>query len=116
MFIFFFNDTATTEIYTLSLHDALPIWILPFEPYPVCGQRSHADAHPESVGTAGAEHVLALSGLAPPGGGGAVAPGAARHARAGVGSGPCAAERDHAGYRYYGANAVWEADGGAKEL
>src|SRR3712207_9558344 len=22
----FFNDTATTEIYTLSLHDALPIW------------------------------------------------------------------------------------------
>src|SRR5260221_10891109 len=24
-FIFFFNDTATTEIYTLSLHDALPI-------------------------------------------------------------------------------------------
>src|ERR1039458_10551480 len=25
-FLFFFNDTATTEIYTLSLHDALPIW------------------------------------------------------------------------------------------
>src|SRR2546429_6208834 len=25
MFSFFFNDTATTEIYTLSLHDALPI-------------------------------------------------------------------------------------------
>src|SRR3712207_9285746 len=25
-YIFFFNDTATTEIYTLSLHDALPIW------------------------------------------------------------------------------------------
>src|SRR3712207_8832852 len=25
MHIFFFNDTATTEIYTLSLHDALPI-------------------------------------------------------------------------------------------
>src|SRR5258707_2414799 len=25
---FFFNDTATTEIYTLSLHDALPIWSL----------------------------------------------------------------------------------------
>ena len=24
---FFFNDTATTEIYTLSLHDALPIFI-----------------------------------------------------------------------------------------
>src|SRR5260221_7943921 len=28
---FFFNDTATTEIYTLSLHDALPI----------CGERLH---------------------------------------------------------------------------
>jgi len=26
--IFFFNDTATTEIYTLSLHDALPIWVI----------------------------------------------------------------------------------------
>src|SRR5258708_14177500 len=26
MYLFFFNDTATTEIYTLSLHDALPIW------------------------------------------------------------------------------------------
>src|SRR2546430_13674984 len=25
LFLFFFNDTATTEIYTLSLHDALPI-------------------------------------------------------------------------------------------
>src|SRR2546430_3620137 len=29
-FFFFFNDTATTEIYTLSLHDALPI--CPFVP------------------------------------------------------------------------------------
>src|SRR2546429_6404802 len=30
MCVFFFNDTATTEIYTLSLHDALPIyWGLP---------------------------------------------------------------------------------------
>src|SRR5256885_5044348 len=27
-FFFFFNDTATTEIYTLSLHDALPILIM----------------------------------------------------------------------------------------
>src|SRR3712207_8535283 len=26
MDVFFFNNTATTEIYTLSLHDALPIW------------------------------------------------------------------------------------------
>src|SRR5258705_8989694 len=29
LFFFFFNDTATTEIYTLSLHDALPIWCGP---------------------------------------------------------------------------------------
>src|SRR5580765_8959332 len=28
-FFFFFNDTATTEIYTLSLHDALPICATP---------------------------------------------------------------------------------------
>src|SRR3989442_14779980 len=28
LFFFFFNDTATTEIYTLSLHDALPIFEL----------------------------------------------------------------------------------------
>src|SRR5256885_1234219 len=28
-FFFFFNDTATTEIYTLSLHDALPIFVSP---------------------------------------------------------------------------------------
>src|SRR6476660_4445789 len=26
LYLFFFNDTATTEIYTLSLHDALPIY------------------------------------------------------------------------------------------
>src|SRR2546430_17708895 len=37
-FFFFFNDTATTEIYTLSLHDALPIcarsWAGPATPFP----------------------------------------------------------------------------------
>src|SRR3712207_7481772 len=37
LFFFFFNDTATTEIYTLSLHDALPIFLV----------RVHADRqHP----------------------------------------------------------------------
>ena len=41
--VFFFNDTATTEIYTLSLHDALPI-------YGICvcmlaGARSCCPAH-----------------------------------------------------------------------
>src|SRR2546429_4598892 len=39
-FFFFFNDTATTEIYTLSLHDALPIserrrWVAAAKPGPV---------------------------------------------------------------------------------
>ena len=29
--VFVFNVTATTEIYTLSLHDALPIWYAPSE-------------------------------------------------------------------------------------
>src|SRR5437763_14708182 len=32
LFFFFFNDTAPTEIYTLSLHDALPILALHGEP------------------------------------------------------------------------------------
>src|SRR2546430_12325137 len=31
-FFFFFNDTATTEIYTLSLHDALPIFPVAVRP------------------------------------------------------------------------------------
>src|SRR5258707_5436810 len=34
LFFFFFNDTATTEIYTLSLHDALPILPPPKGPCP----------------------------------------------------------------------------------
>src|SRR2546430_17178483 len=37
-FFFFFNDTATTEIYTLSLHDALPI------SYHAVGSALRADA------------------------------------------------------------------------
>src|SRR2546430_7688974 len=35
---FFFNDTATTEIYTLSLHDALPISLLRVLQRRCCGQ------------------------------------------------------------------------------
>src|SRR6266581_9574839 len=34
LFFFFFNDTATTEIYTLSLHDALPISVWHMTPPP----------------------------------------------------------------------------------
>src|SRR6202011_6424379 len=48
IFFFFFNDTATTEIYTLSLHDALPILLAvaagaPSEPRQRCTQ-----CHPRS--------------------------------------------------------------------
>src|SRR5256885_2230416 len=39
-FFFFFNDTATTEIYTLSLHDALPILKHPDTP---CGLKTDAE-------------------------------------------------------------------------
>src|SRR5215510_16272841 len=54
-FFFFFNDTATTEIYTLSLHDALPIaapmhstwrrcrlwsWRAAWRPISICASRS----------------------------------------------------------------------------
>src|SRR6516162_1818998 len=46
---FFFNDTATTEIYTLSLHDALPIY--------ACYNRA-AEAHFKGLGPALAEEVL----------------------------------------------------------
>src|SRR6195256_1065023 len=45
-FFFFFNDTATTEIYTLSLHDALPIWSRPI------GLPRRALVHPRSPRTA----------------------------------------------------------------
>src|SRR5438093_10289390 len=39
-FFFFFNDTATTEIYTLSLHDALPIsWMIASRALPGSGAR-----------------------------------------------------------------------------
>src|SRR3712207_7663291 len=38
--VFFFNDTATTEIYTLSLHDALPICFYAEEGFPD-GWRDH---------------------------------------------------------------------------
>src|SRR5438067_5081591 len=46
-FFFFFNDTATTEIYTLSLHDALPIFAFSLEVSP---KNSRARALYESLG------------------------------------------------------------------
>src|SRR3712207_8113908 len=44
LLFFFFNDTATTEIYTLSLHDALPIWALAQG-----GERLRPDASPHRL-------------------------------------------------------------------
>src|SRR2546427_13255032 len=52
LFFFFFNDTATTEIYTLSLHDALPIW----RPRPA--RRPLDEDQRRAVGARGAEDVL----------------------------------------------------------
>src|SRR3712207_9348973 len=58
--LFFFNDTATTEIYTLSLHDALPI--SGFEQFPVIEMgsngRGQLDAEiPMTLPTTGTYHV-----------------------------------------------------------
>src|SRR5205823_12175208 len=39
--VFFFNDTATTEIYTLSLHDALPILTITILSKEDIGERAH---------------------------------------------------------------------------
>src|SRR5439155_23894972 len=53
-FCFFFTDPATTEIYTLSLHDALPIlcarsgWISPVSPAPTAGQAMASFSRPRS--------------------------------------------------------------------
>src|SRR2546425_1911091 len=61
--IFFFNDTATTEIYTLSLHDALPISIPRRRSPPLCDERpawSPARGSP-GCGRRGANHRHARS-------------------------------------------------------
>src|ERR1039457_7728780 len=52
---FFFNDTATTEIYTLSLHDALPIW------KPSCPPLSTSPrTDPTSISARSEEHTSEL--------------------------------------------------------
>src|SRR5258708_18682301 len=48
LLLFFFNDTATTEIYTLSLHDALPIYL---HPDPVRGSRPRRRPRHHELGT-----------------------------------------------------------------
>src|SRR5215211_9024441 len=49
---FFFNDTATTEIYTLSLHDALPIFGRPVRDYQQrpAASETHVDRLPPVPG------------------------------------------------------------------
>src|SRR2546430_17147816 len=49
LFFFFFNDTATTEIYTLSLHDALPICRI--FPAAAVGSRERDGFQPVRVGS-----------------------------------------------------------------
>src|SRR2546430_3608647 len=44
-FFFFFNDTATTEIYTLSLHDALPIYTIESYVRVRCNNHSSANVN-----------------------------------------------------------------------
>src|SRR2546427_2358794 len=51
--IFFFNDTATTEIYTLSLHDALPISLID-RTLTNTGSSAGALAEAEKLGAVGA--------------------------------------------------------------
>src|SRR3712207_9414296 len=56
---FFFNDTATTEIYTLSLHDALPI---SGEPGPAAGAEP---GEADGLRVRGAEHRVELGAVRP---------------------------------------------------
>src|SRR3989449_3379720 len=65
---FFFNDTATTEIYTLSLHDALPIYRLRHLPREHGRRVSRSGAHRRrSIHRGGGQH-RAGSGAHHPGG------------------------------------------------
>src|SRR2546425_8500816 len=65
-FFFFFNDTATTEIYTLSLHDALPIWSLRRRPYSESSRRAARPLAPRGGGrlARSEEHTSELQSLA----------------------------------------------------
>src|SRR2546428_4991638 len=56
--VFFFNDTATTEIYTLSLHDALPIFVRLRRSASSHVERNSASRHP--CGARSEEHTSEL--------------------------------------------------------
>src|SRR5436309_15041543 len=61
-FFFFFNDPATTEIYTLSLHDALPIYYLAAAfPELNAWERAGADASSAGMVDAGFENQKELT-------------------------------------------------------
>src|SRR2546430_11747211 len=57
LLFFFFNDTATTEIYTLSLHDALPISCVIWRPGVVCGAGATGAATSGDRATHGGVHL-----------------------------------------------------------
>src|SRR6266496_5937677 len=57
LFFFFFNDTATTEIYTLSLHDALPISPWPARWHSVAGFGSGSDERDRKSTRLNSSHV-----------------------------------------------------------
>src|SRR5258708_34004289 len=67
--LFFFNDTATTEIYTLSLHDALPISSTGYRPAKTCGLISLKPGKGSAAGLSASVTVsptcAALSSLIP---------------------------------------------------
>src|SRR5256885_14051124 len=61
LYFFFFNDTATTEIYTLSLHDALPIYPLArLWPRPSRAACSQAASGPPRRASRSEEHTSEL--------------------------------------------------------
>src|SRR5215216_7999322 len=63
LFFFFFNDTATTEIYTLSLHDALPICVPRHRPdhaHALAGLALEMGACAQSCLPEGVKHDLRL--------------------------------------------------------
>src|SRR5690349_23365360 len=59
-FFFFFNDTATTEIYTLSLHDALPISAASGRPPSRSPPTAKARRPPDSPARRSEEHTSEL--------------------------------------------------------
>src|SRR3712207_7003365 len=58
---FFFNDTATTEIYTLSLHDALPISVLEEDRVASLLQHPGNPSRPGAISLVEADEEIALA-------------------------------------------------------